>query len=468
MPCLHDTRLALVVVIAAIASNRCAAAFDLEDALTHRDIELIGKDVHFDADQREIAEALFDGYAERFHDQSAAHRNLIQSLYQEAQRATDRKSVNDRIGAANVQWTATRIGLNDELLASIRAILTEAQLERWPIVERDRRRRTMLSVAPRFYAEDVDLIDIADAVKLEPGPRQFIDLTLNNWAEELDGLLQARKAAQDQWTQVVEESTPVGDAFAATKKKECGDRLNQRSQSIRDLNVRCADLIFTQIPALGNADFRDAFNLAAYPIIYRATPADHYVTAALKLPDLSTEQANAMADIKRDYDDRVLAINDQLAVVMRRQEDADPDEAALMRTVFEQAGGVTVDEHGNALIGNLNGVASMSVTTPPRPDRPDLPRVVVPGLNRAEPDSPQGRLEQSKGDLIGQTIDSVFAILDPDQQTALPKPTAEQMLSPEESMRRVMEKAFSNAEITHNADGSVTFHITVEDESPSK
>lgn len=462
----------------AIAATRSDAAVDIDDDLTHRIVELIDKDVRLDASQRAIAEALFDGYTQQFKDRSTAHRDLITSLYKDAQRVADRTAINERIHAENDRWSTARIALNNDLFESIKALLTQAQLERWPLVERDRRRGALLDNSPRFGAENIDLIDIADAVKIESGLRDVIDPTLNNWAEELDALLQARKAAQDQWAKVVEEPMSAGDTPDAAKKQEANDRLNQRSQAIRDLNVRYASLISAQLPAPGHGDFRAAFNRAAYPIIYRPTPADHYIASVLTLPDLSAEQGDAIANIKSDYDDRVLAFNDQLAVIMRHQEDADPNEATLKRAVFEQAGGVTFDDHGNVLIGNLNGVRALTVTRFAQPTdggrnkggqgESNLPVIVAPGLNRAAPESPQGRLEQSKRDLIQHTIDSVYALLNPDQQASLPRPTAEQMLSPEEKMRHVMEKAFSNAVITRNADGSVTFQITVEDESPSK
>ena len=474
---LAATRLLSASPLSRSESVASSVVLDIEDELTRRDMELIDKVVRFDAGQREIAAALFDGYVDQINEQSAAHRNLIQSLYQEAQRVADRTTINERIHAENDQWATARIALNNELFESIKALLTQAQLERWPMVERDRRRRTTLNVSPRFYAENVDLIDIADAVQLESDSRDAIDPALNNWADELDGLLQSRTAAQDLWAKTVESPRSAGESPDAQKQKECSDLLNHRSQSIRDLNVRYASLIFTQLPTPGNADFRAAFNLAAYPVIYRATPADHYIDAALKLSELATEQIDAIANIRRDYDEQILAINDQLAVIMRRQEDADPDEAALKRTVFEQAGGVSFDDHGNALIANLNGVGSLTFTRFAQPKdagksnrgrgeqvESDLPVIVVPGLDLAEPDSPQGRLEESKRALVERTIASVFDILNPDQQAGLPKPTAEQMLSPEEKVRRVMEKAFSTALITHNADGSVTLEIIVEDD----
>jgi hypothetical protein len=149
---------------------------------------------------------------------------------------------------------------------------------------------------------------------------------------------------------------------------------------------------------------------------------------------------------------------------LRREEDADPEKAATKRAAFEQPGGVTIDSNGNAIIGNLNGVAKLSVTRDPRPDTGLLPPVIMPGLDRAHPDSPQGRLESNKRELLQRTVDAVFAVLTPAQQAKLPKPSPREMLSREERMRQVMEKAFREAVITRNDDGSITFELTLKDE----
>ncbi|MCC6908314.1 MAG: hypothetical protein IT430_10270 [Phycisphaerales bacterium] len=429
------------------------------------DVDLIARHVRLDGGQRELVQALFTGYSLQYRAAAEAHRSRRDSLFNQAAEEPDhRRQIQVEWRAMHEQWRTTRQRLNSEFFDSIQALLTRDQLDRWPLVERDQRRRLLLQATPRFFAENVDLFDVVEQLDLPAESRELVDAPLNRWADELDALLQARREAQDQWEQIQKRRSSAQLAADDELVRSARDRLDHACQSIRNLNVRVAELISTQLPPPAGSDFRAAFNLAAYPTIYRLSAAAGYIDKALQLPDLTSEQRSAIETIGREYASEVLLINDQLAVLLRRQEDADPQMAALKRNAFEQPGGVKIDAEGNAIIGNLNGVASMSFTTGPMPGGRERPRVIVPGLDRAEPDSPQGKLEVAKRDLIQQTIDSVFATLSASQQTALPKPTAEQMLSPEEHMRRVMEKAFAGAAITHHDDGSVTFKITIEDQ----
>ena len=153
----------------------CAAAQDgpYDDAgpfsipFTKRAITTACTTLGFDADQAASARALYDGY-----------RAAFSSLTTKANRAAteqQEKAANDADYSAYAKEQAKRTetyvdavqALEVGLMSDLRSLCTPAQLERFPIVERSRRRDVGLRMA-LISAEQLDILSILEAIRVDP------------------------------------------------------------------------------------------------------------------------------------------------------------------------------------------------------------------------------------------------------------------------------------------------------------
>jgi hypothetical protein len=202
---------------------------------------------------------------------------------------------------------------------------------------------------------------------------------------------------------------------------------------------------------------------------------------------MTVEQNDVISMIERDYDSQILLLNDQLAAIARADEDSGQNQPQIlgMPGMGENVGFAIGNAGDSGVVdGNSGGgawVVSHRIEVTTDGTHEEIEHIVDGGngpllgldnllmmpsgdLGSHDADSPKGRLARSKQELIARTIDAVHGVLSPEQQALAPKPDKNEMLSPEERMRRRMEEAFSNMVISDDGSGNVSLEIRVGDE----
>ena len=204
---------------------------------------------------------------------------------------------------------AQRDALGEEFLEDLKLVLNAEQLERWPGLERMRKRDRHLAPAT-FPGEDVDLIAVCEELELVFDPEQvseggesMLTETLQRYEVEIDRLLQQRMdiAASHPMAGVMAER-PMGaidiklDDLEAwqSKHREAGQRL-QRAQ------LKYVRQISGRLDPDSRAAFEARIRQLSYPTVLQPSAFDRHLEQVLALDDLDQEQKERLDTMRADY-----------------------------------------------------------------------------------------------------------------------------------------------------------------------
>lgn len=503
-------------------------------SFTEAEFGVMTERLGLDAEQVELARAIFDGFrsgVSDIRDETDAAWDAMQAKFaQDQPRDEGRQFVVDfdmieRISVAQDEARARIDTLFADFETDMQSILSAEQAELWPTYVREFRRRVGLRQLPGRGAASVNLVTITEAMALDPNTRTRLDPTLDAYVTELDEGINA-------WQQVTEEMTesgvarpirPSGDGqeLSPADQQAIADitaratRASAARLRLADINVRYAETLAGQMPYEAAEAFRDAFHLRAFGDIFGPTAADRYIDSARELADLTEAQVAGLDAIESDFEAQVAPINLRILEARRKHDrerlkDLEEQERESLRAAAGGGGGggaggnarggvpdrprgggegdvvvvqtITMtmapptDEgegggggRASVLTGETSGPAEVSIG----PARPMLfnaaPQVEM--LNSGDRSKAERDLLMDKHQLIVRTIENVFALLTPDQQALLPKPTVRPPISMPEAMAQAMrgegttlpdgrrEIQFENGRIVFGAGGEMSIEM---------
>jgi hypothetical protein len=317
----------VIVALCLVAAARVDAQFgggmrglqDLnEPEYNARDIQTLQKVLQLDDGQRMLVEAFLEEYQAAFRSENEKYRlrqeEVRDSIREGGMEGRDWRDMIEPIRKATEEFRQTRDGLGQQFLADTQAILMPEQAEQWPQFELVMRRQKSI---PRgmLSGESVDLFAVVEASILDEAQRLRIEPILNDYAAQLDSALQQREADMPRAEEEVVEAFRSGDLDSAAEAVDRQLRLRMR---IRDINEQFARMIEAELT--GPTTFREEYLKAAYPSVY----GDDYYTqlfdAALALPDLDDTQRANVESLRQTFDQRMAAMNQDLARTVRENE----------------------------------------------------------------------------------------------------------------------------------------------------
>ncbi len=446
--------------------------------ISERDIDALIETLHLDADQEALVRALYEGHRSAWSDASAEHRAQVTAIFEANRESNDWTSVARKTREVSKQWKATSEALEQNFLDSAKSVATDEQLQNWPRFERDRRRRTLLSTQSAIAGEGVDLVDVAESVELAPETLDQIQPVANVYGDEIDTAIADRTRAIEA---LEKKSTPATEGDFASidfeAVKDLRSRLHDKRIAVRDLNERYAALFCGQLSADDAQLFMSEYKMRCFPRVYRPTAADRYIKTVRSLDTLNEEQLRALDSIEGDFTRQVGGINNQLAQVIREQDNQNKDHpmflggGADLLPPLPPPPARTGDQTGDQPVSV--GMLFVTAGTDGGQDGPAFvggqviqaaPAQTAVSFPSAEPedDSPRGKLNKSKRELVNRTIEAVAALLTPEQLALAPKPDEMQRLAPEERLGRQLQKALENAVIESTGDDGQQITITFE------
>jgi hypothetical protein len=192
--------------------------------------------------------------------------------------------------------------LEKQFMEDFKAIVTAEQSERWPAVERHRRRETRLNT-PSYSGAALDLIKIVQRTKTDPGVPEFATL-LEQYEMAIDRQLQenSRRA----------ESLPAekeGDAFDPERQEKLLKLMGENGLALRNLNRDYA----ARLAGLMTEDARKTFELEvakrSYSQVYSKTHIGECLEAAAGFSDLDTNQKATLEQIKQQFERELAPLN---------------------------------------------------------------------------------------------------------------------------------------------------------------
>ncbi len=249
--------------------------FQSEAYFQSSDIDLFKSDLALDNEQSSLAKLLLNGFETthgRWYRDSVAEVRSIK--LQASERLRKHGFDADSRGTANRQISNLIDSRRDERLRNerafiegIKSLLSIEQAQRWPILERDiRRKRTIQNGT--LSGESTDLVGISDRLYIGSHNSAATSQLFEEYAISLDAALRARN------THLVQSSQRLDDLLLANDFDSAASLIEQEAAlriRVRDVNVLFANAIAAHLDDEKATQFKNAFRHQSFPRVYRPT-----------------------------------------------------------------------------------------------------------------------------------------------------------------------------------------------------
>ncbi|GJQ30901.1 MAG: hypothetical protein HBSAPP03_27850 [Phycisphaerae bacterium] len=298
-------------------------------ALSGRQLDRYSAILGLTDDQKEAAAALVEGYQSAIRQQGEKMRETMEEIRSSGADFRD-PEVRDEMRKATETMRTERKKLDDGMFADVKSLLTPAQAEKWPAFERAVRRESGVRRGV-MSGERVNLFDVVDALRLGPSERQPVDAVLSEYDVELDRALTARNTAYEEAMTGMMDARGAGNMEAMQKLLEKG---REAGIKVKDVNKKFARQVAETLPEERRAEFELAVKRASFPDVYRETPVERGIAAALNFDDLTESQRESIRAIRERVSRGLGAVNDRLARAQEEQENT-----ATIGAIMQRFGG---------------------------------------------------------------------------------------------------------------------------------
>jgi hypothetical protein len=284
-------------------------------------------------DQAQSATELFDGYRAEFKSAKEAHDSTMQSVQEEMQEGENFEASMKAMREAAGAFSDKSGALESSFMNDLRAILTDAQAERWPNVERHRRRDTGLRMG--FYSGgDIDLISMVEKLRVNPGTAEFGAL-LSQYELDMDRRLQDASREREDAGKDADKDGPMDFAKQQQRMKE----MAEASKPIRDLNRDYAKRMGAMMGAEARGTLEREFARRSFPSVFEASHTEECLKAAAAMADLDTTQRETVSSLLAQYEREAQALNQAWARAIDDAEEEQGGSIAVQINKWSGGGG---------------------------------------------------------------------------------------------------------------------------------
>lgn len=278
------------------------------------------------ADQRESARTLHEGYREAMSSYQEEMRTKIEELQEKADDTGDMSFFRDEMPQMMREQTETSMGMNKRFLEDFKATLEPAQAEKWGMVERQRRRETMLMGG--FYSGGgVDLVSVARREKLDAGLSSEASRdwhgAMDEYEQDMDRVLADFERVRAELRK--QQGGPAMVVIADNDGVQADPRMKtmaEYSMKIRDLNDRYVARLGQVLDDAGRERLEVAYGKRAFGRVYGKAHTADVLASARGMDDLSGSKREKVAELAARYEARSRALNRQWMQAQRKLEEA--------------------------------------------------------------------------------------------------------------------------------------------------
>jgi hypothetical protein len=275
--------------------------------VTKRSVEKYAELLGFSGEQKEAALAIHEGYSAAISDARAKRRAAMEEMRRASEDTGDHSVFMERMPKVEREYTDASQNLEKSLFSDLKLLLTEDQGERWPRVERSRRREVELRKGS-MSGESVDLTEVVAGLRLDEPATTALAAPLEEYEVDLDRQLQARSRIEDDGV-----AFEPGKPLDMEKLREQMDKAREEGMKIKEVNERHARKIEGLLPEDHRSAFRDAVKHQSFPRVYRPARVTRDIDAALKFDDLDATQRQTLNELRESYARDAASLNDAWA-----------------------------------------------------------------------------------------------------------------------------------------------------------
>jgi hypothetical protein len=285
-------------------------------------IERYAKVLTLDGAQTEAAKALYEAYQK----DTAAASKKTHAAMKDAQGLMedgDHKAFEERMAKSMREQSENGKKLTDTFLSDLRSILNPNQAERWPALERMRRREQYLGGMVMMGGgsvggSSVDLIPLIDKLGIPGTLRAKLDEQLALYEVDIDRPLQDRQHNVDDEQKTMGAVQKFdGESFARKQERD-----RKVDMAIREVNAKYVRQIGAALPEEWARKLAETYDARAYRGIYKDSTIGKKMAAAQKLETLSADQKKSLEAMIVKYKKDAKQANDSWAAAQKAAEDA--------------------------------------------------------------------------------------------------------------------------------------------------
>lgn len=312
---------AAVLAIGAMASHANAQMFgggmrgSMDADFSTKDLEQAAETLQLDDDQKMIAEELLKGYLVQWEELRGRMNQVFEGARQEF-RETQDPTVWQDIQEVMSKFEDEKKAMSDQLLSDLKLTLTEEQQERWPVLERQRRRTRSLEQS-FLSGEGVDVIELVDDMEWSPEVMEAVEPVLERYELELDRALIERN---ERYESGMERAMGLWQSQDWETMEKLFNEARESGVKVRDTHRRAARQILSVLPTEQASEFDLAFKEESFPQVYRRSFAVRAFETANDMSDLTQDQRDQITEIRAQMDRELAKINDAMAEAIEKEE----------------------------------------------------------------------------------------------------------------------------------------------------
>ncbi len=290
-------------------------------SISRRELDRYWEILSMDGIQRELADSMYEAFRSDFERESDKLQDEMSELRAEYEETEDFTVFIEDMPKLMSAFQKESDKLTKGFFDDVRSLLTEEQGEKWPVIERSRRRLKLLPFG-NLAGESVDLFNMAEELKLSDASTEKIDPVLEQYDIEMDRALQDREQRMEEAREKhgggggMHMFTEIDIEEMQAESKEA----HELSLRIRDINRRYFRLMSAELTADESARADERFQRLSYPQVYRESYSVRVFDAVKDFEDLSSGQQDRLSALRERYERDLETVNRQWAGAIEESE----------------------------------------------------------------------------------------------------------------------------------------------------
>ncbi|HLP83273.1 MAG TPA: hypothetical protein VK157_02900 [Phycisphaerales bacterium] len=311
------------------AANRSGASGTT--LITTRSVDEYAKLLGLTAEQHETIKTLHEGYRAAWK-AADEERESKQEAAQEKMQDGDFEAMNKAIVETTDAFAEKTAKLETQFMEDIKATLTNEQAEKWPAVERHRRRDTRLRMSS-YSGAGIDLIRVVDRTSTHPQTSEFSQL-LSDYEMAIDRQLVENASRVSSLPKAEDDKV-----FDPRHQEEVMTVMGENGKALRDLNRDYGKRLAALMPAEMRTKFEAELAKRSFPQVYEATHIEDCIAAASGFSDLDASAKETIAQLKEQWERESQPLNKAWAEAITKAEEESGGSLQLQIRQWSGGGG---------------------------------------------------------------------------------------------------------------------------------
>jgi len=293
---------------------------DVDPSMSSRHLDRYGDLLGLNEDQRATVAMLHEGTMAQLREITEGIVAVIEKAVEERDQDGNPLAIMEVIGEHMGDLQERVEQATGEFFGNVRALLTAEQQERWPAVERLRRRFRLSPQLMFVNGAQVDLTTVLHSLDIERTPE--LDRGVHAYELDLDrGLAPYEKMARDAQEGVMQAMSEMD--FEAVN--ELFGESYKVGLRVRDINTRHLRLLTAALPAEDASRVTDEYNRRAFPDVYRDPHVVDAIEAARGFADLTKGQRDRIDRVMTEYRREAAGLNAEWVAAIEEQQSEAPE-----------------------------------------------------------------------------------------------------------------------------------------------